>query len=77
MRDHSAHPGPLALGTAAELTAFGRGQSCEATSAKNAKSPEALVLAGGILLRAHAVTGGKTRTVTLKAPRANFTNASP
>ncbi len=24
-----------------------------------------------------AVTGGKTRTVTLKAPRANFTNASP
>ncbi len=48
------------LGTAAELTALGRGLSCEATSPKNAKSPEALVLAGGILLRAHAVTGGKT-----------------
>ena len=48
------------LGVAAELTALGRGLSCEATSPKNAKSPEALVLAGGILLRAHAVTGGKT-----------------
>lgn len=48
------------LGTAAELTALGRGQACEATSPKNAKSPEALVLAGGILLRAHAVTAGRT-----------------
>lgn len=47
------------LGLAAELVAFGRGLSCEATSPKNAKSPEALVLAAGILWRAHAVTGGK------------------
>lgn len=48
------------LGTAAELIALGRGLACEATSPKNAKSPEALVLAGGILWRAHAAVGGKT-----------------
>jgi hypothetical protein len=48
------------LATAAELAAFGRGQSCEATSPKNAKSPEALVLAGGILWRADKAVGGKT-----------------
>ncbi|MCA9052017.1 MAG: hypothetical protein KDA89_24935 [Planctomycetaceae bacterium] len=49
-------------GTAAELTAFGRGELNELTGLKDFKSPEALVAAGGILLRLHRQTGGKTET---------------
>lgn len=44
---------------AAELTAFGRGELADATGLKDFKSPEALVAAGGILLRIHKQTGGK------------------
>ncbi|QDU28370.1 hypothetical protein ETAA8_34700 [Anatilimnocola aggregata] len=44
---------------AAELTAFGRGELADATGLKDFKSPEALVAAGGILLRLHKQTGGK------------------
>ena len=47
------------LALAAELTAFGRGELADATGVKDFKSPEALVAAGGILLRAHKHTGGK------------------
>lgn len=61
VKDAEARAGVVEdIGLAAELTAFGRGLSCEATAAKGAKSPEALVLAGGILWRAHAAVGGKT-----------------
>jgi hypothetical protein len=47
------------LATAAQLTAFGRGELAEATGLKDLKSPEALVAAGAIYLRAHKATGGK------------------
>lgn len=47
------------LALAAELTAFGRGELADATGLKEFKSPEALVAAGGILLRIHKQTGGK------------------
>ena len=48
------------LALAAELTAFGRGEFADATGVKDFKSPEALVAAGGILLRIHKQTGGKS-----------------
>jgi hypothetical protein len=54
------------LGTAAELAAFGRGESCEATSPKNFKSPESLVLAGGILWRADKATQGKVAELDVR-----------
>ena len=44
---------------AAQLTAFGRGELADATGLKDFKSPEALVAAGGILLRIHKQTAGK------------------
>lgn len=47
------------LGLAAELTAFGRGELADSTGVKGVMSPEALVAAGGILLRVHKQTGGK------------------
>ncbi len=47
------------LGTAAQLTAFGRGELSDITGLKGFKSPEALVAAGSIYLRAHKATGGK------------------
>jgi hypothetical protein len=47
------------LALAAELTAFGRGELADATGIKEFKSPEALVAAGGILLRIHKQSGGK------------------
>ena len=47
------------LGTAAQLVAFGRGELTEATGLKDFTSPEALVAAGAIYLRAHKATGGK------------------
>lgn len=47
------------LELAAQLTAFGRGELGDATGLKDVKSPEALVAAGGILLRVHKRTGGK------------------
>ena len=47
------------LALAAELTAFGRGELADSTGIKDFKSPEALVAAGGILLRIHKQTGGK------------------
>lgn len=56
--------GQLAL--AAELTAFGRGELAEATGIKDFKSPEALVAAGGILLRIHKQTGGKMAPLDAK-----------
>lgn len=49
------------LALAAELTAFGRGELADTTGLKDLKSPEALVAAGGILLRAHKQTGGKVK----------------
>lgn len=51
---------------AAELTAFGRGELADATGLKDFKSPEALVAAGGILLRIHKQTGGKVNTSDAK-----------
>lgn len=51
---------------AAELTAFGRGELADATGLKDFKSPEALVAAGGILLRIHKQTGGKVNTSNAK-----------
>lgn len=49
------------LGTAAQLTAFGRGELESVTGLKGLKSPEALVAAGAIYLRAHKATGGKVQ----------------
>lgn len=49
------------LGTAAQLVAFGRGELADTTGLKDFKSPEALVAAGAIYLRAHKATGGKTK----------------
>lgn len=49
------------LATAAQLTAFGRGELAETTGLKDLKSPEALVAAGAIYLRAHKATGGKMK----------------
>lgn len=49
------------LGTAAQLVAFGRGELGDATGLKEFKSPEALVAAGGIYLRAHKACGGKMK----------------
>ena len=54
------------LGMAAQLVAFGRGEGSEATSPKDFKNPEALVLAGGILWRADKVTGGKVSELDVK-----------
>ena len=47
------------LATAAQLVAFGRGELADATGLKDLQSPEALVAAGAIYLRAHKATGGK------------------
>lgn len=47
------------LTQAASLAAFGRGELADETGLKGFKSPEALVSAGGILLRANAAFGGK------------------
>jgi hypothetical protein len=49
------------LGTAAQLAAFGRGEMADVTGLKGFKSPEALVAAGSIYLRAHKATGGKVQ----------------
>lgn len=49
------------LGTAAQLIAFGRGELGDATGLKEFQSPEALVAAGGIYLRAHKACGGKLK----------------
>lgn len=49
------------LATAAQLTAFGRGELADATGLKDFQSPEALVAAGAIYLRAHKATGGKVK----------------
>lgn len=55
--------GEIAL--AGELASLGRGH-CEGTSPKDFKSPESLVLAGGILLRAHKATQGKVAALDSK-----------
>jgi hypothetical protein len=47
------------LELAAQLTAFGRGELGDITGVKDVKSADALVAAGGILLRIHKQTGGK------------------
>lgn len=49
-----------------DLAAFGRGDGAEATSPKNFKSPESLALAGGILMRAHKATAGKSTVLEAK-----------
>lgn len=54
------------LATAAQLVAFGRGELAEATGLKDLKSPEALVAAGAIYLRAHKATGGKLKPLEAK-----------
>lgn len=54
------------LATAANLAAFGRGEMGDETGLKAAKSPEALVAAGGILLRVNAATGGEMKAITTK-----------
>lgn len=51
---------------AAELAAFGRGEMAEATGLKDFKSAEALVAAGGILLRVHKQTAGKVKASDAK-----------
>lgn len=48
------------------LAAYGRGEACEATSPKDFKSPESLVLAGGILWRADKASGGKVAELDIK-----------
>ena len=47
------------LELATQLTAFGRGELADVTGLKDVKSADALVAAGGILLRIHKKTGGK------------------
>lgn len=47
------------LELASHLTAFGRGELGDVTGVKGVKSADALVAAGGILLRIHKQTGGK------------------
>jgi hypothetical protein len=47
------------LAKASSLMAFGRGEMAEQTGLKTYKSPEGLVAAGGILLRAENAFGGK------------------
>jgi hypothetical protein len=54
------------IALAAELAAFGRGELAEATGLKDFKSPEALVAAGGILLRIHKQSGGKNTPADAK-----------
>lgn len=54
------------IALAAELAAFGRGELADATGLKDFKSAEALVAAGGILLRIHKQTGGKTSPADAK-----------
>lgn len=54
------------LGTAAQLIAFGRGETNDVTGLKDFKSPEALVAAGAIYLRAHKTTGGKLQPSNAK-----------
>jgi len=49
------------LGLAAQLVAYGRGELNDLTGLKDFKSPEALVAAGGITLRAHKETAGKIK----------------
>lgn len=53
---------------AANLAAFGRGETGDLTGLKKTivKSPEALVAAGGILMRIHKLTEGKIETPDLK-----------
>ena len=46
------------LVTASRLVAFGRGEFGEASGLKDVQSPEALVAAGGILLRVQKASGG-------------------
>ncbi len=55
------------LVTAANLASFGRGEMGDETGLKGHKSPEALVAAGGILLRIHAATGGEQKPLDAKA----------
>lgn len=54
------------IGVAAQLASFGRGELAEASGLKGFKSPEALVSAGGILIRVHRMTGGKFATLEAK-----------
>lgn len=54
------------LAMAAELAAFGRGELADATGLKELKSPEALVAAGAIYLRAHKAVGGKVKASDAK-----------
>jgi len=58
------------LSQAAELTAFGRGDYAAATGLKGFKSPEALVAAGGILLRADKATEMKSLEADVVATNA-------
>lgn len=54
------------LATAAQLASYGRGELAELTGLKGAKSPEALIAAGGILLRAGAALGAEPEAVNEK-----------
>lgn len=47
------------IATAAQLASYGRGELIETPQMKGVKNPEALVAAGGILLRVHNLTEGK------------------
>lgn len=64
------------LGTAAQLVAFGRGELADATGLKDLKSPEALVAAGAIYLRAHKATGGKLKPSDAKVQDADGTTVA-
>jgi hypothetical protein len=54
------------LSTASQLASFGRGELDSETGLKGFKSPEALVSAGGILLRANNAFGGKVEALDAK-----------
>jgi hypothetical protein len=49
------------LGLAAQLAAFGRGEFNDLTGLKDFKSPDALVAAGGMTLRAYKETAGQIK----------------
>lgn len=54
------------LGLAAQLAAFGRGELNDITGLKDFTSPEALVAAGGLTLRAHKETAGQVKASSAK-----------
>jgi len=54
------------LATASQLTSYGRGELSDLTGLQGVKSPEALIAAGGILLRPGACLGAELEAVNEK-----------